>query len=135
MMKNRREPANRLEALTSLPAKTILLVCDLDDSRIALKWFLSISGYVVDAVRSAQEAISVFNPVIHDMVVTDNTMPGMTGVEMAHIIKLRSSSTPVVMYTGIPPSDRSCVDLIVEKSVHMLALKVGMDGMFAPCRA
>jgi CheY-like chemotaxis protein len=130
-MKRRCEPLPRVEKSASLPSKTILLVCDRDDSRIALKWFLSISGYVVDAVRSAQEAISVFDSMNHDMVVTDNPIPGMTGVEMAHIIKLRSPSTPVVMYSGEPPSDSSCLDLVIERSTHMVVLKAGMDRLFA----
>jgi CheY-like chemotaxis protein len=112
-------------------AKTILLVCAADDSRIAAKWFLTVSGYVVDAVRSAQEAISVFDAAIHDMVVTDDPIPGMTGVEMAHIIKLRSPATPVVMYACKPPSDCSCLDLVVEKSAHIVVLKTGMDRIFA----
>ena|SRR5271154_279509 len=130
-MKRRCEPLNRVEKSASLPSKTILLVCDRDDSRIALKWFLTISGYVVDAVRSAQEAISVFDSLNHDMVVTYSPIPGMTGVEMAHIIKLRSPSTPVVMYAGEPPSDCSCLDLVIERSTHMVVLKAGMDRLFA----
>ena len=109
----------------------MLLVYHRDASRIALKWFLTVSGYVVDSVRNGEEAIAVFDPVIHDMVVTDNTMPGMTGVEMAHIIKLRSPRTPVVMYSGNPPSDSSCLDLVVEKTTHVVALKVEMDRILA----
>jgi len=80
--------------------KTLLLVDDTDDCRLATKWLLSNLGYEVESVRSAQEALEVFNPKVHDAVVTDNTMPGMTGAEMAHIIKLRSPATPVLMYTG-----------------------------------
>src|SRR5204862_3187428 len=87
----------------SLPLmKTILLVDDADDCRVTTKWFLTNFGYAVDSVRSAEEALVLFNPEIHDLVVTDNSMRGMTGAEMAHIIKLRSPSTPVLMYTGLP---------------------------------
>jgi len=116
---------------TSLSLKTVLLVYDRDDSRIVLKWFLTNSGYVVDSVCSAEEAISVFDPLIHDMVITDNPMPGMSGAEMAHIIKLRSPATPVVMYTGKAPSDCSCLDLVLERSTHIHALKVEMDRVLA----
>ena len=130
-MKNRCEPASLAEKLPSVPPKTILLVCDRDDSRIALRWFLSVSGYVVDSVRSAEEAIAVFHPEIHDLVVTDNAMNGMSGVEMAHIVKLRSPSTPVVMYAIEPPSDSSCLDLVVERSTHMVVLKAGMDRLLS----
>ncbi len=130
-MKSRGETMRLEEKAESLPLKTVLLVYHRDASRIALKWFLTVSGYVVDSVRNGEEAIAVFDPVIHDMVVTDNTMPGMTGVEMAHIIKLRSPRTPVVMYSGNPPSDSSCLDLVVEKTTHVVALKVEMDRILA----
>jgi hypothetical protein len=31
----------------------------------------------------------------------------------------RSPSTPVLMYTGRPPEDRSCLDLVIQKSAHI----------------
>jgi len=131
VMKQHGESLRVAEKVASLRLKTVLLVYHRDASRIALKWFLTISGYVVDSVCNGEEAIAVFDPVIHDMVVTDNVMPGMSAVEMAHIIKLRSPTTPVVMYTGKPPLDSSCLDLVVERSAHMLALKVEMDRILA----
>src|SRR5207253_6753402 len=73
--------------------KTILLVDDVDACRVATKWFLSNFGFGVDSARNAEEALALFNPELHDVVVTDHSMPGMTGAEMAHIIKLRSPST------------------------------------------
>ena len=130
MMKNGVASLTRHEKLADQPAKTILLVCARDESRIALKWFLSTSGYVVDAIRGAQEAVAVFDSGVHDMVVTDNPDSGMTGTEMAHIIKLRSPSTPVVMYAGQLPSDCSCLDLVIEHSHHMVVLKTGLDRIF-----
>jgi len=60
--------------------KTVLLVDDGDESRLLTRWFLTYFGYVVDSVRSAEEALGVFDPKIHDAVVTDNSMQGMTGV-------------------------------------------------------
>jgi DNA-binding NtrC family response regulator len=111
--------------------KTVLLVDDVDDCRVATKWFLANFGFTVDSVRSAEEALALFDPRIHDVVVTDNSMPGMTGSEMAHIIKLRSPSTPVLMCTGHPPDDRACLDLVLERPVHLLALKEGVDRLLA----
>jgi len=103
------------------------LVDDVDGSRIIAKWFLGYFGYVVDSARCADEALGVFDPDIHDAVITDNSMPGMTGVEMARIIKLRSPSTPVIMHTGSLPEDRSCLDLVVQKPSHLLEIKEALD--------
>jgi CheY-like chemotaxis protein len=108
---------------SAAPVKTILLVDDGDDCRVTTKWFLTNFGYAVDAARTAEEALALFNPTIHDLVVTDNAMPGMTGAEMAHVIKLRSPSTPVLMYTGNPPDDQSCLDLVIQRPTHLLALR------------
>ena len=116
-------PENSISALP----KTILLVDDVDEFRVTTKWFLSNFGFAVESTRSAEEALARFDPKIHDVVVTDNSMSGMSGAEMAHVIKLRSPSTPVLMYTGLAPDDRSCVDLVIQRPAHMLALKEGVD--------
>jgi len=109
--------------------KTILLVDDEDDCRIATKWFLNSFGYAVDSVRGAEEALALFDPKIHDLVITDNSMPGMSGGEMAHIIKLRSPATPVLMYTGAPPDDRACLDLVIQRPTHLLAVKEAVEAL------
>jgi CheY-like chemotaxis protein len=111
--------------------KTILLVDDVDVSRLVTKWFLSYLGYVVDSASSAEEALGVFDPKTHDAVLTDNSMPGMSGVEMAHIIKLRSPSTRVVMHTGSLPEDRSCLDVLLQKPSHLLEIKEALDRLLA----
>jgi CheY-like chemotaxis protein len=113
------------------PAKTILLVDDQDDLRVTTKWFLANFGYAVDAVRTAEQALALFNPAIHDLIVTDNAMPGMTGAEMARVIKLRSPSTPILMYTGHPPDDQSCVDQVIQRPTHLLKLRDAADKLLA----
>ena len=125
------EPGKTVEDTPLRPMKTILLVDDEDEARITTKWFLTNFGFVVDSAPSAEEALALFDPKIHDVVVTDNSMPGMNGAEMAHVIKLRSPSTPVLMYTGLVPDDQACVDLVIQKPAHMLALKEGVDKLLA----
>jgi len=112
--------------------KTILLVDDNDYCRVPTKWFLNNFGYAVDSVRCAEEALALFNPQIHDLIITDNSMPGMSGVEMAHIIKLRSPSTLVMMYSGAPPAEQSCLDFVVQRPVHLMVLKDAVEKLFAP---
>lgn len=110
---------------------TILLVEDLDVCRITTKWFLANFGYRVVPTRSAGEALKLFMPEIHDVVVTDNDMPGLSGAELAHIIKLRSPATPVIMYTDQPPTDTSCLDRVINKQSHLLRLKEAIDEVVA----
>ena len=110
-----------------MPLKTVLLVDDVDANRLTAKWFLSNFGYEVECARTAEEALAVFDPQIHDAVITDNTMSWMTGGEMAHIIKLRSPTTPVIMYSGTPPVDRSCLDIFIQKPAHLMVLMEALD--------
>ena len=120
------EPPRAVEEPIPPRAKTILLVDGLDACRVTTKWFLSTFGYVVESVRCAAEALAVFNPSIHDVVITDNLMLGLTGPEMARLIKRRSPSTLVVLYSEDMPEDSSGLDLVIRRPIHLLALKEGV---------
>ena len=114
------------------PSRTILLVDDEDGNRIMTKWFLNHFGYTVESACNAEEALAMFDPRVHDLVLTDNSMQGMTGAEMAHIIKLRSAVTPVVMLSGAPPADQTCLDLVLQRPMHLIRLKEAIDRVLQP---
>lgn len=109
----------------------MLLVDDDADTRLLTKMFLNNFGYEVECAASAGEALERFNPGVHDLVLTDNSMPGMSGGEMAHIIKLRSPSTPIVMCTGNPPNNCSSIDIVIKKPTHLLQIKDSIDKLMA----
>lgn len=116
-----------MDNASEVSAKTILLVDDQDGNRIMTKWFLNNFGYTVESARSAEEALALFNPKVHDLIITDNSMPGMSGAEMAHIVKLRSPATPVVMFSGALPADHSCLDVVLQRPMHLMRLKEAVD--------
>ena len=109
------------------PLKTVLLVDEKEATRATVKWFLGSFGFTVDAVCTAEEALVRFDHKLHDAVITENAMSGMSGSEMAHIIKLRSNTTPVIMFTDVPPTDHSCIDCLIQRPAHLLTLKEGLD--------
>ncbi len=113
------------------PFRTILLVDDSRETRLMTKWFLDYAGYVVHAFSNAEEALARFDPKTHDLVLTDNSMTPMTGSEMAHIIKMRSHATPVLMYTGAPPKDQSCLDVVIQRPTSLPMLKEAIDKLLA----
>jgi CheY-like chemotaxis protein len=112
-------------------ATAVLLVDDGDDIRLTTKWLLNSFGFTVDTARNAEEALALFDPRIHDAVVTDNSMPGITGAELAHIIKLRSPTTPVIMHTASPPEDRRCLDAVIQRPSHILMVKEAVERLLA----
>lgn len=111
--------------------KTILLADDSEVCRQATKSVLAGFGYTVDAVQNAEEALALFHSQIHDLVITENMMPQMSGVEMAHIIKLRSPFTPVMMYTESVPINRSGLDLVLEKPASPSALREAVQQLLS----
>jgi CheY-like chemotaxis protein len=103
--------------------KCVLLAAHEDSTRLAAKWALTDFGYQVDVTRSAEEALALFDPVVHDVVVAADTMPGITGAELAHIIKLRSPRTPVVLVAErAAPADRSCLNAVLESGAGVWGL-------------
>ncbi len=80
----------------------ILLVDDEETLGNALKKMLETLGYQVTAVTGSQEALEIFGgqPEAFDLVITDYTMPKMSGTELAReILKVRST-LPVILTTG-----------------------------------
>jgi len=59
-------------------------------------------GYMVTAKTSSLEALEVFRarPDHFDLVITDHTMPGMTGLDLAIQIGRIRGNTPVILCTG-----------------------------------
>ena len=106
-----------------------MLVDDADACRLAAKWFLGSFGYDVAAIASAEEALTRFDPQVHAAVVTDNSMPGMSGAEMAQQMKLRSPSTPIVMFSGAPPEDAAYLDAVIRKPAHLMVVKDALDSV------
>lgn len=80
----------------------ILLVDDDRDSRAAVRWFLKDRDCEVVECSSGREAITAMDGADFPMVLSDITMPGMSGIELANAIKRRPDGwrTDVVLFTG-----------------------------------
>jgi CheY-like chemotaxis protein len=63
---------------------------------------LKSSGYQVTVMTDSREALGLFkaNPDKFDLVVTDQTMPGMTGVELIMQFRIIRRHLPVILCTG-----------------------------------
>ena len=77
----------------------------IDDEEMLVEWgraVLERLGYEVTASMGSAEALSVFSADVtrFDLVITDQTMPGMTGVDLAgEILRLRPDM-PIILCTG-----------------------------------
>jgi len=89
---------------TSIPrgSERMLLVDDEEDVLKMLKEMSEHLGYQVTAVSDSTEAYAIFSasPDDFDLVVTDQTMPGLTGVAMARKIFALKPGMPIIICTG-----------------------------------
>lgn len=61
------------------------------------------SGYQVDSAEDGAAAWDALQLNNYDLVVTDNDMPKVTGVELIQKLHAASMALPVIMATGAPP--------------------------------
>lgn len=81
-------------------ASRILLVDDDPRLLTVLSDTLQSYGHAVTTAAKGEEAVQVFDPTLHDVVITDLGMPRMNGWEVAERIKAQSPDTPVFLLTG-----------------------------------
>lgn len=80
-----------------------ILIVD-DDELVSeyLRALLEVEGYAVTVMNDSPQALNHFteNPDFFDLVVTDQVMPVLTGVEMSHSILELRPNIPIVLITG-----------------------------------
>lgn len=101
-----------------LGSERILFV---DDEELLAKMgkdMLARLGYDVTAQNSSLEALAIFqnNPNAFDVVITDQTMPGMTGADLSKRILQIRPDIPIILCTGYS-------NLIDEDSAKVLGIK------------
>jgi signal transduction histidine kinase/CheY-like chemotaxis protein len=81
--------------------RTVLVVDDEADNRETIAGMLSSNGFSVIAAESGSAAIRLIERGLEcDLLLVDVAMPGMSGVDLAHAVRQRWPSFPVVFFTG-----------------------------------
>ncbi len=85
----------------------ILLVDDEADIRKASSSLLQGKGFSVAVASSGKEALKILSEdwSAFDLIITDFTMPGMTGIEMVASIRAKGHRVPVILSSGILDPD------------------------------
>lgn len=83
--------------------KRVLVVEDDDTVRNVLTVLLFQEGYNVHAVCDGQEALTEMKRRRFDVVITDNCMPRLDGIEFLSLSRIVWPDTPVIMVSGGPP--------------------------------
>jgi two-component system, OmpR family, alkaline phosphatase synthesis response regulator PhoP len=98
-------PASARSLNGALPPRRILVVDDdLDILRLNLE-ALSKSGYRVDTAEDGEAAWLTLQQNGYDLLVTDNNMPKISGIDLIKKLRGARMALPVIMATGNPPQE------------------------------
>jgi DNA-binding response OmpR family regulator len=85
------------------PPQRILVVDDDGTCRQLSVDVLTSAGYDVDTAVDGVAGWEALQVKIYDLIVTDNSMPRMTGLEMIKRFRMAGIKVPVIMATGCLP--------------------------------
>jgi DNA-binding NtrC family response regulator len=97
------DSSNRLSANPASLPHRILLVDDDDDFRQLNAKVLMRAGYEVDVAEDGAVAWQALNAGRYDLLITDNSMPKVTGVELLAKIHATGMALPTILVTSDVP--------------------------------
>ena len=112
-------------------AVKVLVIDDQPLLRDVLAEFLELLGHEADLAADGREGLARFDPSVHQIVLTDFLMPGLTGLEVAAAIRARGCTTPIVMISGFakPDDERQAIEAglrFVRKPIAFAQFKATM---------
>ena len=118
--------------MNSASRPTALVVDDEASVCTTLRILLELRGFDSVLARSGAEALAAFEK--HRgfrFVITDFSMPGMNGVDLAVALKARAPGQPVLLLTAyaaqLEPEKLPAVDVVLEKPISMVKLDEVME--------
>jgi CheY-like chemotaxis protein len=92
-------PSSRMKMLGN-HKHHILVVDDEPTVARAIKMLLEHDGHTVETADSGEAALAIIEHGKFDLIITDYSMQGMKGVELAALIKQRHPDQPIIMATA-----------------------------------
>jgi signal transduction histidine kinase len=122
-------PAGESRSALQFSGEARLLVVDDEESlRITTAAILENEGYIVDTASSGDEALSLFDSALYDLVLTDLHMEGGDGLSVLAEIRRRSPLTISVVLTGFA-SVESAIAALQEGAYDYLVKPCDIDNM------
>ena len=112
-----------------IPAMRVLVIDDESYVRKLFGMYLKADNHSVEFAENGQEGLRKFSAGNYDLVITDRSMPDMSGDQVALAVKERNPKVPVIMVTGfgdIMNDNKQCpkgVDVVVCKPVTQTDLQ------------
>jgi response regulator RpfG family c-di-GMP phosphodiesterase len=107
--------------------KKILVVDDyLPTRNLIIDTLSQSSHYQITEAENGKEALRLFDENDYDLVISDIMMPGMSGMDLLHMIRERNPAATVIMITGNPTTDLT-VNAIKKGAVDFLTKPFDID--------
>jgi CheY-like chemotaxis protein len=87
------------------PIPHILVVDDDETIRKLFSRVLVRCGYHVDTAIDGEAGWAALQAASYDLLITDNSMPKVSGVELIRLLRSASMTFPVIMVTATPPAE------------------------------
>ncbi|MBS0658607.1 MAG: response regulator [Verrucomicrobia bacterium] len=117
----------------------VLVIEDEAMVRDLLVQALEVEGHRVTGAENGEEGMRKFLAEAFDLVITDMAMPGMSGEQVAALVKQRESQTPVILLTGfaefLERKSVPSVDVVLSKPVDMLGLRKAVGKALGAARS
>lgn len=111
-----------------------ILVVD-DEAQIArvLRRSLAARGYEVQVAGEGEEALEIFNAWSPDLVITDLSMPNMSGLELCR--RIRATSQAPIIVLSVKGEERAKVEALDAGADDYVTKPFGIDELLARVRA
>jgi DNA-binding NtrC family response regulator len=80
--------------------RSILIVDDEQPVRLALGRILEGAGYTVSLAETSEEALAILDRIPVQLLISDNHMPGMPGIDLLKLVRVRYPYILRIMLTG-----------------------------------
>src|SRR5271155_4325864 len=90
---------------TEMPRQRILVVEDDPILRRLSSTLLVEAGYQVDSAEDGAAAWDTIQLKTFDLLITDNSMPNVTGIELIKKVRAAGTGVPIIMATAALPKD------------------------------
>ena len=80
--------------------QTVLIVDDDEQFRLSLSKIFAKVGYKVNTAADAKEALHLLDKSFQSLIITDQRLPGMSGLQLLSEIKLSSPKSKVLVITA-----------------------------------
>lgn len=131
-------PESEARPASEIPHKIRVLLVDDEEIILSLvRRALTRAGYEVDTARDGEEGWTLLQQNRYDLLLTDNQMPNLTGIELLQRIQDSKSNIPCVLVSGkldfLTPAELNLIShvILLAKPFTPLQLTQAMESALA----